>query len=613
MLLASVCVAGLLAACGGGGGGGSGSTTPIEYQTIAGKVIDGAISGALVCLDSNGNGRCDGSEPQARSAAGGAYQLAIPKGSTAPLVAEIVAGQAQDGAGAGSAIDRSFRMTSPLAYSTDITPYTTLVQLMGEADYALAEDLVRNVVALPPRFALDAAFAASPGSVAQMTATHIATALKSLGTDLDLSSANALAQVTAALPAPLTTLPEFRITTKNGAPIDSKEIYVDATFTLLNPVVSTQAVPLNGKIRGRGHSTWELPKKPYKVQLANDAAYAAMADMLGMKKQRNWALLADYNDRTLIRNKLALSLGNSSVFNDGMKWNPSGQHVEVYLNGGYQGLYLMTEDIRIDANRLNIKKMGSADVDGGYIVEVDWRLDCYNDGTLNLQHRTPLGVPVCIDTPDEGSITQSQLAYIKGLVDATEASLYGPRKLDAIHPASFADWYLIQELFRNNDAAYFSSVFLWKDTDSAAIASDRLLNMGPLWDFDISAGNVNYNDNWLVEGCWVAHNLPQATNWMAGLFDNPAFVDLTIARWKQKRRVLGAFVNASIDAYAARLAAAQQRNFVRWAILGIPLSGHFTYPTYAGEVGFLKSYLNERMMWLDRAYASNESFRSLCK
>ena len=181
---------------------------------------------------------------------------------------------------------------------------------------------------------------------------------------------------------------------------------------------------VNGRIRGTGQSTWGQPKNPYKVQFSNDASYAAIADVLGMKKQRNWALLADYFDRSLIRNKLALSLGSSSVFTDGLKWTPSGQHVEVWLNGDYVGVYLLTEDIRIDPARLDLKRMSSNpaanEVDGGYIVEVDVRLDCYKGEDLDLQLVTPHGVPFCIDTPDEEAITPNQLAWIKNLLVGVE-------------------------------------------------------------------------------------------------------------------------------------------------------------------------------------------------
>ncbi len=410
-------------------------------------------------------------------------------------------------------------------------------------------------------------------------------------------------------------MPQLRITTKDGAPIDSKEVYVDATYVLTNPAAAVPEVRLSGKIRGRGHSTWGQPKNPYKVQFAKDASYAAIADVLGMKKQRNWALLADYFDRSLIRNKLALSLGGSSVFRDGLKWTPSGQHVEVTLNDDYVGVYLLTEDIRIDPARLDLKSMNSdpaaSDIDGGYIVEVDSRLDCYKGADLDLQLVTPAGVPFCVDTPDEEDITPNQLAYIKNVLVQVETELYGATRLDSTNPTSFADWYLVQEFFRNNDALFISSDYMWKDTAAAADAKDRLLNMGPLWDFDRSAGNVNYFDNWKTEGCWVSK--PYLPNWISRMFDNADFVALTLAHWKQKRPALEVFVNVSIDTFERRLAAAQARNFQRWPIFDVPLTNYYVFTNHAEEVAFVRRFLNERLAWLDRAYASPQAFNTWCR
>ena len=588
---------------------------PADQEIITGYVIDGYIADALVCLDGNRNGRCDGTETQATTDTAGRYQLAIPRDATAPLVAEVIAGWSRDGDQPQTTVDVSFRLSSPSrSYGTDITPFSTLVQLTAQSDTRLAEDLVRDLLGLPPKFDLRLS-AAKAGSLQQAVAKSVVTVLKAKGLTLDLSAPGALASVVAAFPAALTDLPQLRIATKHGAPILSKEVYVDATYVLTNPAAAVPDVALNGKIRGRGNSTWGQPKNPYKLQFSNDAGYAKITDVLGMKKQRNWALLADYFDRSLLRNKLALSLGSSSVFADGLKWTPSGQHVEVWLNDDYVGVYLLTEDIRIDPARLDIRKMSSDPaanaVDGGYIVEVDVRLDCYNDGDLNLQLVTPRGVPFCIDTPDEEAITRNQLAYVKSLLLQVEEELYAWNRLDRINPASFADWYLLQELFRNNDAVFVSSDFMWKDTAAAANPLDRLLNMGPLWDFDRSAGNVNYYDNWKTEGCWVS-KYPEA-NWIGRMLDHPQFLAQTIARWKQKRPALEAFVNVGIDTYARRLADAQQRNFARWPILGVQLSNYYTFSTHAEEVAFVRRFLNERMAWLDQAYASPEAFKALCR
>jgi hypothetical protein len=586
-----------------------------EPEIISGHVIDGAIEEALVCLDINRNGRCEESEAQTYSGVGGIYQLAIPRDSTAPLVAEVIAGRSRDSDRPQSTVDVSYRMASPSrAYSTDITPFSTLVQLTSQADYPLAEDLVRGLLGLPPKYDIKLAATGEPGSLQRTVAKSVVAALKANGAALDLSAPDALARVVASFPAALTDVPQLRITTRNGVPIDSKETYVDATYVLTNPAAAVPVVALNGKIRGRGHTTWGQPKNPYKVQFSKDASYAAITDVLGMKKQRNWALLADYFDRSLIRNKLALSLGSSSVFADGLKWTPSGQHVEVYLNDDYIGVYLLTEDIRIDPARLDLKQMSSNpainDVDGGYIVEVDFRLDCFVEWGINLQLVTDEGVPFCIDTPDEEAITRGQISYIKSLLAQVERDLYQAGRLDRINPASFADWYLLQELFRNNDAIFITSDFMWKDTEAAVDARDRLLNMGPLWDFDTSAGNTDYNDNWQSEGCWVSKSYQP--NWISKLFDNPGFVALTLSRWKEKRPALEAFVNASIDTYAHRLALAQRRNFQRWPILELWFA-HYRFSSYEEEVAFVRQFLNERMAWLDKAYASPEAFNELCK
>jgi hypothetical protein len=104
-----------------------------------------------------------------------------------------------------------------------------------------------------------------------------------------------------------------------------------------------------------------------------------------------------------------------------------------------------------------------------------------------------------------------------------------------------------------------------------------------------------------------------APNWLAALLRRGDFLALTISRWQQKRAALATFIDESVDAFARRLAAPQHRNFQRWPILGEPLVNYYTFSSHDEEVGFLKRFLNERMAWLDRAYASPEAFDALCR
>ena len=597
----------LIAACSDG----EQATVAVADITISGSVPRDVGERATVCLDVNRNGHCDPGESRSRTTAQGGYQLAVPSGSMLPILAEV------DGAGSGSQSAKPYRMASPgYAYSTAITPYTTLVHLSAQSPFALAEDLVREALGLRARFSLVIDPNPSPTSLANRIAQHVVEALQASDATLDWRAGDALAQLADFFPAALTTLPTLVITTRDAAPVLSKVDYIDATYELTNPAASPQTVTLNGKIRGRGNSTWGQPKNPYKIQFANDTQYAELPDVLGMKKNRNWALLADWFDRSLMRNKLAYALGNSMVFSDGLKWTPTGLHVEVYLNGNYIGVYLLNEDVRLDVNRLNIKKMSSStsvnDVDGGYLFEADWPLDCYNAGRVNLQFVSARGTHICIDTPDESAITENQLTYARNLLTSVENDLVSRSRSSRINPISWADFYLLSELFKNNDAPFNSSVKMWKDTDAAASPADRLLNLGPIWDFDISAGNFNDHENWAVTGCWVSKG-NRDINWFVPLFNDPEFVALTVSRWKQKRPELERFIRSSIDIYARRLREAQMRNFQRWPILGVPLSSHYAWQTWEEEVSFLRDFLTERLAWMDRAFATPASFVEMCK
>jgi hypothetical protein len=481
--------------------------------------------------------------------------------------------------------------------------------------------MVRDALGLPPRIELTSPSTQTQSLALQKTSSAIITALTESQKNLDWPSIKSFNDVVALLSQTVGRLPKLIITTKNNLPILSKEDYVDATYVLQHELLPATQYAVNGRIRGRGNATWGQPKNPYRVQFSNDNLYSGLSDVFGMKKNRNWVLLADYFDRSLMRNKLALTLGSSSIFSDGLKWTPSGVHVEVTLNGDYIGVYLLTEHIRIDSSRLDIKRMSTDtqvnDFDGGYIVEADGRLDCVKNEAINMQHVSPLfRTRFCIDTPDETSITPKQLDFIKTYLNEVEADLASGKISSKINPASFSDWYIINELFRNLDSPFLSSVFLWKDSASSTKPQDRVLNLGPLWDFDISAGNINYDRNWESSGCWVGRQHPEiydGGNWLATLIENREFAQMTVSRWQQKRPAIQRFINVSLDTYTTRLRNAQQRNFVRWPILGTQLLNYYTWRTWDEEIIFLRTFLNERMAWMDLAMSTPESLMAACK
>jgi spore coat protein CotH len=329
-----------------------------------------------------------------------------------------------------------------------------------------------------------------------------------------------------------------------------------------------------------------MPKKPYKLKLYDKAK------LLGMHSDKNWILLANYDDKSLLRNYVAYALGDRI----GMAWSPHSGYVEVELNGQYQGIYELIESIRVDSNRVDIEEMDADDiaepeVTGGYLFELDQRRDC----ATNVLFTTGRNVPYCIDTPDEDDIVSQQYDYLKGYMAGVESALYNASFADPttgyaayIDTASFIDWYLVNELFKNQDAASFSSIWQYKDRNGK-------LFRGPLWDFDISAGNVNYGSDADPRGFWI-----RGGTYYSRLFQDPAFAQATRQRWDALKTSQVDTLPALIDQMAGSLDAAAPANFQAWPILD-----QYTWPnavitgSYDGDVDYFKDWLIQRTEWLD--------------
>ena len=157
---------------------------------------------------------------------------------------------------------------------------------------------------------------------------------------------------------------------------------------------------------------------------------------------------------------------------------------------------------------------------------------------------------------------------------------------------SFVDWYLISEITKNVDSKSFSSMFL-------NVLPGEKIKMGPLWDFDLSFGNVDYADSRYAEGWWVKYH-----PWYERLFEYPDFVakvKFRFAYFKDNED----FILDKIDTYAQQLQWAQQENDGKWQTLGMYVWPNPVYfETYQEEVDHMKSWYISRMNWLDDAYKS---------
>ena len=382
-------------------------------------------------------------------------------------------------------------------------------------------------------------------------------------------------------------IPIVRILTDGGAGIYNKEDYVKGSITIEDPdcmYSDVKEFTSRMGIRGRGNSTWSFPKKPWKVKLDEKA------ELLGMPADKEWALLANYADRTLIRNIVAMKLSEICEF----KWTPRMRSVEVYLNDEYQGVYTLCEHKKVSSDRVNIDLVSESDNDGdavtgGYYLEIEEQQDettCW---------WTSMGVPMMFSDPEEP--TARQLEYVKSYFESFEQALQSKDWTEStgylkyIDVDSFVDYYIVQELTKNIDGNLRKSSFITKERG-------QKMEMYHLWDFDLTLGNCGYF--WGSVGNGPENFWIKLDKWYPHLFSDPAFVDRVQDRWNA---LMPEFekIPDFIDEQVKTLGEAIDRNFQRWSIYESVDWVYFpSLGSYEKELDYLKAFYTERLEWLDR-------------
>ncbi|RYU90835.1 hypothetical protein EWM62_09340 [Mucilaginibacter terrigena] len=384
-----------------------------------------------------------------------------------------------------------------------------------------------------------------------------------------------------------TGLPVLYLTT--DGPVVSKDNYVNGSLVVdANNSFVQEKTDIALKIKGRGNSTWSnFPKKPYRLKFSDKAA------MLGMPAAKNWVLLANYDDKTLLRTRIAFEFARRI----GSDYAPESRFVEVVMNGKFLGNYLLTSQVEVHENRVNITEMTDNDnsgdaLTGGYLLELDQRKD------EKFWFVTKKGLPFTLKSPEE--TTPAQLKYIQNYMQATEDALFANNANDPVNGyakyidvESFMNWFFVEEVVKNQDARDFSSIFYYKNRKGK-------LGMGPVWDFDLSAGNVDYSvskepNNWYIRDA----------TWMIRLFKDVAFRSKVKKRWNEIRGTAVEAIFKDIDENAAYLKLSQQQNFTKWPILD-----KYVWPNavvlgnYDLEVAYAKNFLTQRIAWIDAEIAN---------
>ncbi len=361
----------------------------------------------------------------------------------------------------------------------------------------------------------------------------------------------------------------------------------------------------------RGSSSQGFPKKSFGFATLDTLGNQLDTTILNMPSEHDWILNANYTDKSFMRNVLCYQM-SSWMGHYGVRY----RYCELVINGQYQGIYILSEKIKRDQNRIDIAKLTPSDttgnnLTGGYIVKIDKTTGNGNGGwTSNYLANSGGPNPYYqFDYPGD-SIQPVQQDYIHSLIDSFENVMSSTNFANTttgyphfIDDNSFIDFFLINELAKNVDGYRISS-YLYKDKNS----NDSKLYAGPMWDFDIAWGNADYYGGNVASG-WqytfpYASDPSQVPFWWSKLLQDPVYSSKLKCRWYALRTSIlnYNYLFNYIDSVALLLNESQVRNFTMWPILGV-----YVWPnpsplptTYAGCVAQLKTWLSNRIIWLDQ-------------
>ena len=388
-------------------------------------------------------------------------------------------------------------------------------------------------------------------------------------------------------------------------------VYKDGTVSFKDPKKMysdiTDYSSLKMQIKGRGNTTWNAEggiKNPYRMKLEEHP----VNKIFGLNRDKDWILLADVQDPTLLRNAVALRISRMVS----MPWTPKFRAVELYINNKYSGCYLLVEAKETDIeNKVPVEVSETGEVDSGYYLEIDDKWD--EDKYFYTSH---FGKKIKYKDPEEPTTAQKE--YIEGYVNDVE-KLLKDKKFDKstgywskMEVGTFIDQYIVQELTMNVDGNMRLSTYFAKDKDTK-------LFMPMVWDFDLALGNCTYlgkdfdlpyydgsrdgPKGWFIKirGGYPSENYGKKDTYYQYLFMDPQFVQALKDRWNTVKPRLD-----KIPAFIDKMAEYNKPAYDHNSSAGKNPRGNrgYNYPPDAFNdwqeaVDWLKEWYSIRLEWLD--------------
>lgn len=364
------------------------------------------------------------------------------------------------------------------------------------------------------------------------------------------------------------------------------------------------------KFKVRGNLTATLTKKPFTFSFKQPIGLCAMRPAV------KWNLLANATDGSYIRNKAVLDLANASIDS----YEPDGEFVEVYLNGQYMGLYLLTEAVEIGENRIEIDSYSSWFLE----MELDFRLEEGEPYVVSER-----GQIFAIKNGD--ALQEEDKERIWNVVNDVESALFaengissisGKRLSELIDMESWAELWMVQEISGNHDTGIASTFAYVTDKEQP------VLYAGPVWDFDGTMGNVNtvMFQNPAALTASIEESRPKGNanqnRWLAAMYQNDEFRTVIENKYAGVfRDNLEEILNVKIDAWAEKISRSAELDAFRWHeerlswMFALPedyaVSDEGDYRQFAGlesQINMVKGFLTEKKDFLDRIWIDHADY-----
>lgn len=367
-----------------------------------------------------------------------------------------------------------------------------------------------------------------------------------------------------------------------------KDTYIQGTITFEDPdkwYSDSTSLTVTFNMKGRGNTSWGNEKKPFRLKL--DERHR----VFGVKANKDWVLIANYNDKSLLRNTLGYKV--SEICD--LAWTPKVRACDLYINGDCYGSYILAQHKEVAHEKVDI------DTTKDYYIEVE---------TSGCDYRIPLlGSPIHFKDPEWSEMDSTRQKYIKGYLNEWGEAVWNDdfdKVYEMMDMDSFVNFFIIEELAKNIDGNFRKSTFMTK-------VDGKKLVLYHIWDFDIAFGNCNYMhtefqpdsngiygddpEGWYVK---VVDERKKSSGLYQHLFKDPAFVVAVKARWNKVYPELCTLPDWLVEEAAVNRAS-YDANFEIWPILGTYVWPN-PYPIssdYDGELSSLKDFLTRRLEWMN--------------